>query len=258
MNRTVQDIRTINNDYKQQVEAWQGTYTGTSFVFNDRDHTEKDYARTQLILIADNPGIEELHQRRYLVSEPQGPSKNTAGRIAWDFFPEYLGFTRADTIIANKCAIHSPKTTDLKLLRKTHPDLLATTQKRAAQLVADLHQALATTNPQVLVWVCGLAGCWDSKTRSWRKPGIRGNYPATAILPEFYAELADRYRQFPAALRNQLVITKHFSRGQFFHDLEGIQTHSLNGLRKAGLTPEEVLSQVRGLDYSSKLLNPDQ
>ncbi|MDR1277272.1 MAG: hypothetical protein LBK02_00815 [Treponema sp.] len=202
----------------------------------------------RLILVADNPGRREqaAENRRYLI----GPS----GKIAEKFFREHpelnINF-RKNVIILNKTPIHTPRTADLRELRRlgdgpeprqggaknsgrtvkipAFSERLAESQEFMARLLLEFHRTFAP----VPVWITGY---------SEMKPG--------GVFEPYTKTLGDLYRPespnaTPAARSAELFFFHHFSMNQFTIDLH----------RQAapGETLAETLSRI-GRAYRRRVL----
>jgi hypothetical protein len=174
-------------------------------------------ADLRMILVGDNPGRREQEQGRYLV----GPS----GKIAETFFRNNgeLGVDfRTNALILNKTPIHSPRTVELKELRRTGgnriADAVISSQRVMAELLYEFWNALTGTDKagpsgKVPVWIIGYS--------EMKKGGVFEAY--TETLKELCA--AD------SLFNDSLLLFRHFSMNQFTIDL-----------RKKAL-PGETLSQ---------------
>ena len=172
----------------------------TPVVFNrdlDDAGLDRDF---RLILAADNPGRREQAQenRRYLV----GPS----GKIAQGFFRrhEEMGIDfRQNVLILNKTPIHTPRTSELAVLRRMGgPELaeaLDASQRFMAELLVEFHRVLAP----VPVWIIGYS--------EMKKGGVFEIY--TNTLKELYSGAEN----FPP--REDVYFYRHFSMNQFALDL---------------------------------------
>jgi hypothetical protein len=156
-----------------------------------------------LILVADNPGRREQasENRRYLV----GPS----GKIAEKFFRDNPALKidfRKNVIILNKTPIHTPRTLELKELRKSGGTALETaldeSQRLMALLLFEFHKALSYgNNIPVPVWITGYS--------EMRKTGVFAAY--TDELKTIYNK---------SELVKTLFLYRHFSMNQFTIDLK--------------------------------------
>ena len=166
----------------------------------------------KLILVADNPGRREqmAENRRYLV----GPS----GKIAEKFFrdnPSLKIDFRKNVIILNKTPIHTPRTVELKELRRLGgadlEQMLDQSQRFMARLLLEFHEALASDNGKQNngkringappVWICGYS--------EMKHNGVFAAY--TDELKTLYAG---------SALFDSVFLYRHFSMNQFTIDLK--------------------------------------
>lgn len=250
-----QKAKQLISDFKKKVEEWKNDYPEVPVVYNyELDHT--DFDQVELILIADNPGAEEINHDppTYLVPDPSGPyKKTTAGKIAKDLL-DFLEIPRSKQVVLNKSPLHSPLTSKLAPYRKSHPELMVEAQQYMAGLTVALHEALAASNPNLKVWVCGFSDCWSAQAEDWHLWRQDGGHYADAIFPEFFEEIARLYAEASASLQANFHILKHFSMHNIFQDLQGITPRSLGGIRRAGMSKEEVLRQIHALTYAQKLI----
>jgi len=176
----------------------------TPIVYNGAlDNVSKD-SEIRLILVGDNPGRREqaAENRRYLV----GPS----GKIAEKFFRDNPSLNidfRKNVIILNKTPIHTPRTVELRELRKLGGSAvetaLAESQRLMARLLAQFQQAFAGENrtSALPVWITGYS--------EMKKGGVF----------ELYAnELKSIYGD--NALGDAVFLYRHFSMNQFTIDLK--------------------------------------
>jgi hypothetical protein len=182
-------------------EVWPAQYPGLPFIWNrELDPYIADPARLanlRWIICSDNPGVEEAKSGRFLA--PTGRSGKEARKaiaqagLNWE----------QQVIVLNKSILHTPKTVDLKAL-PAGP--VRATEVALAQVILEL---LAQTSANL--WIVGFGGC-DPKEPGWpRKLLGKDRYPASYITPHFYAALRDGGAPF----QDRIVISKHFSHGQF-------------------------------------------
>jgi hypothetical protein len=170
----------------------------TPIVYNSAlDDVQQD-SEIRLILVADNPGRREqmAENRRYLV----GPS----GKIAEKFFRDNPSLNidfRSNVIILNKTPVHTPRTVELKELRKlggaAFETALDVSQRLMARLLLEFHRAL----DKVPVWICGYS--------EMKKGGVFEAY--TQELKVLYGG---------TDLEESVFLYRHFSMNQFTIDLK--------------------------------------
>ena len=175
----------------------------TPVVYNSALDDVNQNSEIRLILVADNPGRREqmAENRRYLV----GPS----GKIAEKFFRDNPSLNidfRANVIILNKTPVHTPRTVELKELRKLGgPALetaLAESQRVMARILLEFHRALTGENGAALpVWITGYS--------EMKKGGVFEAY--TDELKTIYGG---------ADLKDSVFLYRHFSMNQFTIDLK--------------------------------------
>ncbi|MCL2194243.1 MAG: hypothetical protein FWB78_12720, partial [Treponema sp.] len=125
-----------------------------------------------------------------------------------------------NVIILNKTPIHTPRTVELRELRKLGGDSLETalveSQQLMARLLAEFQQALADGEGSALpVWITGYS--------EMKKGGV---------FEVYTNELKNIYGKGNAALGDTLFLYRHFSMNQFTIDL------------KRQTLPNEPLAQV--------------
>jgi hypothetical protein len=186
----------------------------TPIVYNSALDDVMPNSEIRLILVADNPGRREqmAENRRYLV----GPS----GKIAEKFFRDNPSLNidfRANVIILNKTPVHTPRTVELRELRKlggaTFETALDDSQRIMARVLLEFHQALSCKNGKVPVWICGYS--------EMKKGGVFDAY--TQELKALYGG---------NALEELVFLYRHFSMNQFTIDLKQ-QTFRGEPLEKA-------------------------
>lgn len=160
-------------------------------VYNKDLDTFTEQSEIKYILIADNPGKEEAAHHRYLIGH--------AGRQARNFF-ENSGLVSdfaEEVMVLNKTCIHTNSTSELRGLKKS--GLLADSQRFMAEAVYGFHRILDCE-----VWI---VGCSEFKERG--------------IFTEFKKTLTGCYsREKKPLLKEKVFCYKHFSYGNFSHDLK--------------------------------------
>jgi hypothetical protein len=166
-------------------------------------------SRVKVLLVGDNPGVEEAKHSIYLA--PTGRSGKEARRVLGTAGFDY------DRQVANlnKSPIHTPKTADLQAFKPQHNDLIIETEQFMARCLVAL---LRETGAHAII--IGMAGC-DAKQPGWPHTGRSGRFPASYVLPHYFAELK-RAIGDDTALQRRVLITKHFSHGHFGNDLKAL------------------------------------
>lgn len=170
------------------------------------------------IIVADNPGKNEQREnnQRYLVGQ--------SGKLARGWFKSELGldFGR-QTVILNKTPIHTPKTAELRFLRRLAGQrleeldaLLAESQIKMAQLAFQMHAYL-----DCYLWISGYG---ELAHRGFFKPWADA-------LSELYANAPDE-------LKRAVLVFRHFSMNQFSIEFKNFQTDL------AGFEKLEVIGQA--------------
>lgn len=161
------------------------------------DVSQEDSPR--YIIVADNPGKNEQKaaNQRYLVGQ--------SGKLAQGWFERELktDFRRA-AILINKTPLHTPKTSELKILRKLAAarspatlalleQLLSESQLEMARLAYRLHACLGG-----VLWISG-----------YGELGHRGLFSVWAD------EITRLYAAAPRSLSESVWVFRHFSMNQF-------------------------------------------
>ena len=197
----------------------------TPIVYNSALDDVNQSSEIRLILVADNPGRREqmAENRRYLV----GPS----GKIAEKFFRDNPSLNidfRANVIILNKTPVHTPRTVELKELRRLGGPVLETalaeSQRVMARLLLEFHRALTCEDGAAPpVWITGYS--------EMKKGGVFEAY--TDELKTIYGG---------ADLKDSVFLYRHFSMNQFTIDLkqQTVRGETLDkALRRIGITYRE-------------------
>ncbi|MCE1206684.1 MAG: hypothetical protein LWX00_04690 [Spirochaetia bacterium] len=182
-------------DEVRRLQGYSDYKVETPIVYNrslDDVRAEDDI---RFIIVADNPGKNEQlgKNQRYLVGQ--------SGKLARGWFKAELGIDfEKQALIINKTPIHTPKTAELRLLRKiagAHLNeldaLLDESQKRMADFAFRMHGCL-----DCYLWISGygeLAG--------------RGLFkPWAEALSGFYSNESERRKR-------KVLVFRHFSMNQF-------------------------------------------
>jgi len=175
----------------------------TPIVYNGAIDDIRPDSDIRLILAADNPGRREQasENRRYLV----GPS----GKIAEKFFRDNPALKidfRKNVIILNKTPVHTPRTVELKELRRLGGAVLEKaldeSQRLMARLLFEFHKALSYGNEKpVPVWITGYS-----------------EMKKTGVFAAYTNELKTIYNK--SELVKTLFLYRHFSMNQFTIDLK--------------------------------------
>ena len=197
-------------DVQEKVRAEMGYddyRVETSVVYNRAlDDIGPDDEGIKIVLVADNPGKNEqlAANNRYLVGQ--------SGKLAEGWFKRELAIDfRSEVLILNKTPVHTPKTAELKLLKKhagTHRErldaLLAESQVAMADLAWRLYAALLENQrggekgTWPVLWVSGLG--------ELRKGGL---------FEVYRNELSGRMARAKEADLGGVWAFNHFSMNQF-------------------------------------------
>jgi hypothetical protein len=197
----------------------------TSVVYNRAlDDISEDWDEIKVVLVADNPGKKEqlAENNRYLVGQ--------SGKLAERWFRRELGMDfRREVLILNKTPIHTPKTAELKLLKKhSGPHraelevLLAESQKAMAELAWRLYVALCDAKRPGASKKAGANGSGAAGDAPWPVIWISGvGELRDGGLFEVYRDaLCDRMRRAKAAQLDGVWAFNHFSMNQFAIELK--------------------------------------
>ena len=199
--KTDASLPDLSKYIQKLVEKREGTYytVKKAVVYNEALDDFGEESEIKIILVGDNPGRREQENGRYLV----GPS----GKIAEGFFrnnPELGIDFRKNVLILNKTPIHSPRTTELKILftlgGKQLEDAVFSTQQIMARLLMEFWKALASLRPKI--WIIGYS--------EMKKGGIF----------EVYTETLKQLCIDSPEFKENILFFRHFSMNQFAIDLK--------------------------------------
>jgi hypothetical protein len=183
------------------------------------------------IIVADNPGKNEQKaaNQRYLIGQ--------SGKLAKGWFSAELGLDfYKSCVIINKTPIHSPKTAELRLLRKlarsrsagsptkTGPEmeldvLLDESQRYMAALAFKLHKTLGS-----VLWVSGY-----------------GELSAGKLFSTWAEESKKLYSGADPGLREKFWVFKHFSMNQFAIEY-----------KKSAAAPDDPMSRLAAVGKANR------
>jgi hypothetical protein len=181
----------LREDFKKYIRALNNKESSIIPVYNRDLDKFNDRSVIKYILLADNPGKEEAVEHRYLIGH--------SGRQARNFFEaNALADNFADQVLVlNKTCLHTDSTSDLRRMKKSM--ILAESQQFMAETAFKLHEILDCE-----MWIVGCSELHDR--------GIFSLFRKT--LTDCYAEEKN------IQLRNKVFCYKHFSYGNFSHDLK--------------------------------------
>lgn len=176
--------------------------------------------KPRFIIVADNPGKNEQKaaNRRYLVGQ--------SGKLAQSWFLKELGMDfRAVSLIINKTPVHTPKTAEIRALRRLAADvsaarldeldrLLDESQRTMAGFAFRLHSCLGG-----VLWISGY-----------------GEIKPKGLFAAWAEEATRLYGTASPSLRERVWVFRHFSMNQFA--IEYKQTED------AGAEPMERLAAI--------------
>ena len=156
-----------------------------SIVFND-ELNEINQADVRLIVVGDNPGMNEQENNTYL--------SGSSGRILRNFIQQKLDLNIAQNVVfLNKTPVFTKATKDLSKLTRFN-NLITESQQYMAHLVAQLH-SITDSN----VYIIG-------------KSNIEGS---TALFNPFKQSLIQFYASLPEEKKGKVFVFNHTSHKHF-------------------------------------------
>jgi len=244
-----EEVRRLRDDFESLTAKWAAKATWlsplldelrielgyedyaieTAVVFNEDLRKLGKESEPAFVLVADNPGKKEQLEknRRYLVGQ--------SGKLAEGWFRRELDLDfRRDVVIINKTPIHTPKTAELRRLlalsgpagSKRRTELLALldeSQRDMARIARGFHAALG-----VPLWISGY-----------------GELRPRGLFSTYAAALAEEYRGAGPAVRDSVLLFRHFSMNQFAIEMKA--------KRDAALPLREELSRI-GIENRRRIL----
>jgi len=220
----------IINSFEKKVKLWQKNYPDlkeslTQINSGEEKRTKYDVLNSlvfnsdlrkigkngpKYILVADNPGMDEQKNGRYLVG--------LSGKMARNFF-ENNGLVEnfeKEVAVLNKSCVHTHSTRDLKKL-KEYKDLCGDTQVFMADMLVDMQKIFNCD-----VWIIG---CSEMKRKG--------------IFETYLERLRSRYLDDAKSLKSKVFFYPHFSYGNFNRNLNTVlnvepQLGIKDALSKAG------------------------
>ena len=234
------DFYKLTAQFKCQIEEWDKRYSLSklscyqnlnyklvrTIVYNS--HLDKiKPGDIKIILVGDNPGMNEQAENAYLVGK--------SGKMAANFFKEVYDYDfYKNILIMNKTPVHTKSTSQLKEIYKTYPEFLETSQRYMAELVFKFSSIL-----KVPVFVTGFAGC-RTPDGIWLKKSKKGYNLNSQTAPFFFEQLKVSFRNN----HGNLFLFKHFSYGNFYRDIKAFITQ--------GVKTEDAVLQT-GMIYRNEL-----
>lgn len=194
-----ESFQVLRDKFREYTGNISGKELDVLPVYNKDLDTFTGQSKIKYILIADNPGKEEAVEHRYLIGH--------AGRQARNFFENsgLVSVFEDEVMVLNKTCIHTDSTSELRVLKKS--ELLAGSQRFMAETAYGFHRILDCE-----MWI---VGCSEFKERG--------------IFTEFRETLTDCYsREKRSLLKEKVFCYKHFSYGNFSHDLKVHPSQDLN------------------------------
>lgn len=232
----------IQAEFKAKIDEWTARYNlaglscykNTSYplkrtIVYNKQFEEIESNEIKMILVGDNPGMDEQQQNAYLIGK--------SGKMAGNFFKQNFEYDfYAEVLILNKTPIHTKSTQQLSEINKAYPGFIEESQRYMAELVYRIAVLL-----EVPVYITGFAGCRTSDG-IWLKKGRNGYNLNSQTTPYFFEELRNLFLNN----RDLLMLFKHFSYGNFARDLKS--------LVKKGVSVKDAV-YTTGQTYARELLD---
>ena len=220
----------IVDNFEKKVAFWQSEYPQLKESISSINKTEKNRTKYDVvnslvfntdlreigkkgpkyILVADNPGMEEQKQSRYLVG--------LSGKMARNFFRahELVEDFESEVAVLNKSCVHTHSTRDLRKLKK-FKGLGEESQVCMADMLVDIQKIFHCD-----IWVIG---CSEMKRKG--------------LFETYLERLRERYSTDAAHLKNRIFFYPHFSYGNFNRNLNVVlkvepELEIKDALKKAG------------------------
>lgn len=234
------NFRSLAESFREKINEWDGLYPLKEMsCFQDLDYslvrtvvynTQFDRINPEdirVILVGDNPGMEEQKQNAYLVGK--------SGKMASGFFRENFGYDfYKNVLIMNKTPVHTKSTAQLNAINRKYPAFIQETQEYMAGLLYDLALCL-----EVPVFITGFAGCRIADG-VWLQTTKAGKPMSSQSAPWFFAEVKRKF----SGRKDLLLLFKHFSYGNFSRDI--------NPLLQKGIDVRDAVKKI-GSEYAREL-----
>lgn len=199
MNKKQYDLfMELRDKFRQYTQSITGLESDIIPVYNKDLDSFTESSRIKYILLADNPGREEAVEHRYLIGH--------AGKQARNFFEgnQLVSRFSDEVMVLNKTCIHTVSTGDLKQFKKS--EIFTQSQKFMAETAFGFHRILNCE-----MWI---VGCSEFRNRG--------------IFSQFKDAIAECYAKENSSLKDKVFCYKHFSYGNFSHDLKIHPSADLN------------------------------
>lgn len=186
------------------------------------------------IIVADNPGKREMQNSTYLYDD--GTDKMRSGYLAHRIFDKI--FSSHSYIILNKTPIYTNVSRTLNNCSNSNINITKVKLEESMEYMAQLVFEINKLQPSILVYVFGIGGLFDYKTKKLKN----------GLWKSFYKKLKDLYKNNGYDLLFPILLP-HFSNGQFLSDLN----LTLNYLLQMGRNL--LLSRMKNRPYTDHLQN---
>jgi len=187
-------MKNLINSFESQCRKWQEDFKGTdlNFVYN-QDLNALNPKKIKYILVADNPGKEEVKAQRYLIG--------SAGISTRSYFENALVKNfKEEVLVLNKTPVYTNITKDLE----KYNDLISDSQIYMVNFICELHKILK--QPVIIMGYSN--GLIKRKDKLVITNGV----------------LAPFFHQFAKCVNNKEIkdyyFIKHFSRNMFYSSQE--------------------------------------
>lgn len=187
--------------FQRQCETWKANNPTMNFVFNKKLLSPQvDVSNIQYIIVADNPGDNELEKGEYLYDCTN--DKKRSGYIAHEAFRK-LQLDENSFLILNKTPIHTGVSEKLKK-HKGNPVL-----NDSMEYMARLTFGINRLKPDAQTIIFGIGDCFDSDKEKFDEKDLFAPYYKK--LAELYVSSEENGMMFP-------IVSKHFSHYSFLQD----------------------------------------
>lgn len=187
--------------FQRQCETWKSKNPTMDFVFNKKLlYPSVDITKIQYIIVADNPGDNELKMGEYLYDCTN--DKKRSGYIAHEAFRQ-LSLSEESFLVLNKTPIYTSESEELKKY-KDGP-VLSESMEYMAKLAFDIN----LLNPKVQTIIFGIGGSFDTD---------KEEFDEKDLFAPYYKKLAELYLSTKKTNLTFPIISKHFSHYSFLQD----------------------------------------
>lgn len=199
---TIQDqYNDLIAGFQKQCVTWKTQNPDMNFVFNKKLlYPQINISNIQYIIVADNPGDNELKMGEYLYDCTN--DKKRSGYIAHEAFRK-LKLDEDSFLVLNKTPIHTSESEKIK--KHKGNSVLNESMEYMAELTFNINQL----NPDAQTIIFGIGDSFDSDKEEFDEKDLFAPYYKK--IAELYISLEENELKFP-------LITKHFSHYSFLQD----------------------------------------